>query len=147
DDGGAGEHQHGCRCPRAVRYEERDVHRRMARRVQHADRHIADGQVLMVGETGTIWRINRLVYEVARTNRIGKRSAAGKMIRVDVRVDDMHDAHASLPAGLLVGTDVFHGIDDDALALATAAEQVRGTDRRRMEELAKDHVDLTCVSE
>src|SRR5438445_13024602 len=58
----------------------------------------------------------------------------------------MHDAHASLPAGLLVGTDVFHGIDDDALALATAAEQVRGTDRRRMEELAKDHVALTCVS-
>jgi hypothetical protein len=37
----------------------------------------------------------------------------------------------------LVGADVFDRIDDDALALAAAAEEVRRADGRRVEELAK----------
>jgi hypothetical protein len=65
------------------------------------------------------------------------------MIRVHVGVDDMHDAHAGVATGLLVGTDVVDGIDDHALALAAATEEIRGADRRRVEELAKDHGVLT----
>jgi hypothetical protein len=83
---------------------------------------------LIVRETSTLWGINRLVYDIARTNRVGKRSPAGDVIGVNVGVDDVRDAHARLATHLLVRADVFDRIDDDALALAAAAEEVRRAD-------------------
>jgi len=116
------------------------VLRRVTGRVEHAKRHIADRQLLVVREAGTLWRINRLVHDMARTNRVGKRSPSGDVIGVNVGVDDVRDTHTRLATHLLVRADVFDRIDHNALALAAAAEKVRRADGRRVEELAKDHV-------
>jgi hypothetical protein len=62
------------------------------------------------------------------------------VIGVNMGVDDVRDAHPRLATHLLVRADVLDRIDDDALALATAAEKVRRAYGRRVEELAKDHV-------
>jgi len=64
------------------------------------------------------------------------------MIRVDVRIDHVDDAHAYSAARLEVWRYVLKGIDDHALTLSAAAEEVRRAGRRRMQELAEDHSTL-----
>lgn len=60
---------------------------------------------------------------------------------MNMRVDDVHDAHAGLSTCQLVRRDVVDGVDDDALGESATAEEIRGANRRGMEELAKDHRD------
>ena len=128
---------------RPIAHEQRHVLRGVARRVEDADAHITDGELLSVFQPNVFGSVNGLVHETGRTGGLRESATARTMIRMQVGLNHVHDAHPGLATRFEVWRSVVYRIDDDALALAAAAEKIRRADWRGVEELAEDHSALT----
>jgi hypothetical protein len=64
------------------------------------------------------------------------------MIRVDVGVDDVIDAHSRRFRGAEIGRDIADRIDDRSGRLASAAEEIGDGNGIDVQELAQDHAML-----
>jgi len=69
-----------------------------------------------------------------------RQGATGRyMVRVDVGVDHIEDAHARFGRRLNVGSRIANRIDHRTGRFASAADQVRGSHRIGVQELTEDH--------
>ena len=130
---------------RAIADEQRHVLRRVTRRVKNANGDIADGQILPVPQPAVFGPVNGLVHEIGRTGGRRERAATRAMIRVHVRINHVDDAHPGLATGVEISSDVLDRIDDHALAVAAAAEEIRHADRHGVQELSEDHLALALA--
>ena len=80
------------------------------------------------------------------SRHIRETTGPGKVIGLDMRLEDVGDPHGLLRGRLEVGLDLELWIHHSAGACAPSAEQVAGAARRRGQKMAKNHRSLLSVS-
>ena len=114
--------------------------RGVARRGQHLERHLPEGQSLPVGQRihGEL-RLGRLAVADGGAGGGGDLQVAGEEVGVEVRLDDPLDVQAG---GLGVGQvlrDVALGVDDDGPAGRLVADEVAEEGETSELVLAEEH--------
>lgn len=114
--------------------------RRVSRRMHHLQADIAQFKCLAIVDS-VEWAVSARGVEEHVLRAAGLRQGAtGRyMVRVDVGVDHIEDAHAGFGGGLNVGSRIANGIDHHTGRFASAADQVRGSHRIGVQELTEDH--------
>ncbi len=126
--------------PCAVRYQEADMLGRVARRMQHGRRDVAERKHLSVAhafERECHLRLGR--QHVFGAGRVSEGTSRREVIGMQMRIDDEVDAHASRFGCAQIRLDGPGRIDDGTGRLAAAAEQIGDADRIGVQELTEDH--------
>ena len=108
-----------------VGHHQRDVLRRVARRVEHLDLgvpHVQDFSVLDAPER--VVRLGPGVDHVLRSGGLGELTSARDMIGVHMCVEDVADLHVPLLRLLQITPDVPDGIHDGPDSLGGTSEEV-----------------------
>src|SRR5436190_11145077 len=112
----------------------------MPRRVQDRQPNVARLVLITIhqrhiGKT----RAGSLMEKDRSTGRRGQLTRTRNVIRLDVGLHDVADAHALFGGRLEIRLDVVLWVHHSARMCAASAQQVAGTPGLRREELAKDH--------
>jgi hypothetical protein len=127
EKGVARQDEPGLGAPPEVCHDQADALGRVARGVEHRHPGIAELELLTITKRFE-WKRNvgGLVQMVRRTNPSRERKAARAMIGVDMRVDDVRDAHPFRGCERRVRIDIlFVRVNDRALAERAAPEEIR----------------------
>ncbi len=140
EEGVSGEHPVGDGVVEVLPDQETDRLRRMARRGQHLQAHLAEGEALAVGQRleGEADVCARAVAD-HRAGAVGQLQVAGEEVGVDVGLDDPLDRHVPLGDLLQVDVDVATRVDHDCPAGGLVADQVGGVREAGQVVLGEDH--------
>ena len=136
----AGDHEPGLLAARAVDHREATVLRPVPGRMNDADLHLAERDLLPVLE-----RLVRVLGLGGRVDVDGRAvlereaSVTGDVVGVRVRLEDARDAHVALLGLREVGLDRVRGIDDHGLTRGLVADQVGRAAEIVVDELPKLH--------
>jgi hypothetical protein len=112
----------------------------MAGRVQHRRDDVAEGKHLPVAYALERKRDRRRSGEhIFGTRAFGEVATGGKVVGMNVRVDDEADAHSRVLGCAQVRPDVTSRVDHGTGRMPAAAEEVGDADRIVMQELTEDH--------
>jgi hypothetical protein len=113
----------------------------MAGYMKHLSRHIAERENVailycVIRKAGVCRGMQDILR--ARCNR--QFTANGKMVGVDVGIDDIAEAKPHRGSRVEIGSGLAQGINDCARSMSCAAEEIRARDHGfGVEVLAKDH--------
>ncbi len=147
EEGVSGQDEPGLRSPGLVGDQDRDAVGRMPRRVEDRETHVPQIVVLTIRDLDMRepdWR--GLMEEHGGARHIRETTGPGKVIGLDMRLEDVRDPHGFLCGRLEVGLDLELWIHHSAGACAPSAEQVAGAAGLRGQKVAKDHGVLLSVS-
>ena len=77
--------------------------------------------------------------DIFRVGGFGQAPSRRGMVGVNMRVDDIEDAHPRVFRGLKIGRDIADRVDDGRRGLAAAAEKVGNAYGIGVQELPEDH--------
>lgn len=137
----AGEQKPGLWSPGFIRYEQADALRTVARRVKDFDRYVSQIKPLTVSQwSESEANIRRRMQAVGRAGSVGQAATAGKVVRLDVRVNDIIDLHALHVCELGIGLNVSRlWVHDRSPGLACSTEDVSGAARVVIQKLLEYH--------
>ena len=134
------QHEPGLGPPGLVGDQERDAVRRVPRRVQDGDPHVAKVMLLPILEAHVGERDRgRFVDENGRAGHPREALRPGGVVRLDVRLEDVRDPHVLLSGGLDIGLDVLLWIHHSAAGCPPSAEEIAGAAGLGGQELPEDH--------
>jgi len=112
----------------------------MAGGVQNSQAHVARLVLVAIGQrhVGKVC-VRRFVKEDCSARGRGELARPRDVIGLNVRLQDVSDAHALLGGGLQIRLDILLWIHHSARVCAASAEQVAGAARLRQEELTENH--------
>ena len=118
----------------------------MSRRVEDLGGDIAERQDAPVADAME-WRrgLGAGEQDVLGAGGIGQSPAGRHVVGMDVRVDDVEDAHAGRFGSGEIGRDVADRIDDGSRSLAATAEQIGDRHRIGVQEWTQDHDRPSCL--
>src|SRR4029450_12564631 len=127
--------------PPEVGGDQTDTFRRMPRRVQHSHPGISQHDLLSISKRSERQvDLRRFVQTIVGPDASGQFHSTRTMIRVDVRVDDMRDAHVLAFRERRIRLDVVAArVHHHAFAKCAAAEKVRGAAEVEVVERTKNH--------
>ena len=113
---------------------------RMSRRMEDLGDDIAERQDAAVIDA-VEWRrgLGACEQYVLGARGIGQTPACRHVVGMDVRVDDVEDAHAGRFGSGEIGRDVADGIDNGSRRLPATAEEVGDRHRISVQEWTQDH--------
>jgi hypothetical protein len=109
--------------------------------MQHADLDVAQFQFLVLRDA-VKWELRARagVQHVVSANGFGQLASTGKVVGMDVSVDNVADLHPGLLRDPQVRLNLFNRVAHGGQALAASTEDVRGRhDWLGMQELTQDH--------
>ena len=118
---------------------------RVAWRVQDLNRHISNDDLVSVLDRLTAPDPDRFMNTIRCADDLREVSATRDVVRMNVRVDYLRDTHPCVVAHLPIQVDILDRVDDDAQALASAAEEIRRGNGGCVQELTKHHDGLAVL--
>ena len=114
--------------------------RSVAGSMQHLRCHVAEWKNVAVARAAEVRRgLGAGEEDIFRAGGFRETPSGRDVIGVNVRVDDIEDAHPSVFGGLKIGRDLADRVDDGRRGLAAAAEKVGNAHRIRVQELPENH--------
>ena len=140
--GMTGHHEPGLVGPGPISDEQRYVLGGMSRRMQNLDGDVSKFEHVAVAYCLKRAGSSDLRGEhIARTGGGCQTPPRGHVIGMDMRVDDVEDAHTARLGGAQVRLDIPDGIHDSAAGPAAAAEEIRDRDRLSVQKRSQYHFD------
>ena len=118
---------------------------RVAWRVQDLNRYISNDDLVSVLDRLTAPDPDRFMNTIGGADDLREVSATREVVRMNVCVDHLRDTHPCVVAHLPIQVDILDRVDDDAQALASAAEEIRRGDGGCVQELPKHHDGLAVL--
>ena len=86
---------------------------RVAGRVQHLGGHVSERQHVAVAHAMKLGRgLGAGKEDIFRAGGVGQAPSRRDVVRVNMRVDDVEDAHPRVFGGLKIGRDIADRVDD-----------------------------------
>ena len=125
---------------RSVRDEQRNVFRRVPRRMQDGNRDVAEFEdVTVPNAVEWVSYVRTREQHVFGTSCFCRCAPDGNVIGMQVSVDDVPDLHSGLIGCVQIGLDVAKRINDRAYRFSAASKEIGCCDGFAVKELSKDH--------